>query len=224
VTLLAAVGSGVDGVAEGCRSGPLDVEDDVLGLHALMAAVAVGGDGKGPFTVVAGTAGPSFFHLGHGYGSFFSGYDLSIVAAPAGTAGLCDMGGVTEGRLTEPLDLVGHVTRIAFVALGAVFLAGDAECLHPAVTGAAALGLFHLGHGKVPAVPHVEDGIMADLAVILVFVQMVGVAEYDRIGVFEGELDILGLCRTGTDCRQQHDRTGEQRKLFVHRFHSSELK
>jgi hypothetical protein len=68
----------------------------------------------------------------------------------------------------------------------------------------------------VLAVPYVEDGIMADLAVIVVFIQMICVAEHDRVGVFEGELDILGLCRAGTDGRKQHDRTGEQRKMFVH--------
>jgi hypothetical protein len=92
------------------------------------------------------------------------------------------------------------------------------------VAGAAALGLFHLGHGEAFAAPHVEDGIVTDLAVIVVFYQVNGVAENDRVGVFEGELDVLGLRRSGTDGSKQHDRAGEQRKLFMHWFHSSELK
>jgi hypothetical protein len=50
---------------------------------------------------------------------------------------------------------------------------------------------------------------MADLAVIFVLVQMECVAENDRVGVFEGELDILCFHRSGTGDRKQHDRTGE---------------
>ena len=157
MAFLAAVGGGVDGMAEGSRSGTLDVEGDVLGLHSFMAAVTVGADGKGPFAVMAGSAGLSFFHLGHGHIIFFSGNDFSVVAASAGAAGFCDMGGVTECCFAETPDLVGHVTRIALVAFHTVFLGCDAECPHTAVAGAAALGLFHLGHGEVLAVPHVED-------------------------------------------------------------------
>jgi hypothetical protein len=174
-----------------------------------MAAITVGGDGKGPFAVMAGSAGLSFFHLGHGYGFFISGNDFSIVAAPAGAFGFSNMCGVAESCFAKSLDLVGHVTRFTFVAPHTVFLGRNTECLHPGVTGSAGFGLFHLCHGKVLAIPQVEDGIMADFAFIVVLIQMICVTENDRVGVFEGKLYILGLCSSGTDGRKQHDRTGE---------------
>ena len=49
-------------VAEDGRAGFLDLEDDLLGRVAFRAL----GDGEGLFLVVTGTAGPPFFHGGHG--------------------------------------------------------------------------------------------------------------------------------------------------------------
>jgi len=172
VAFLAAVSRSMDGMAEGRGCGALDVENDILGLHSFVAAVAVGGNGKGAFAVVAGTACPAFFHLGHGHGFFFAGDDFAVMAASAGTAGFGNVRGVAEGRFTKPFDLVRHVTRLAFMAFHAVLFSRDAEGFHPGVAGAAALCLFHLGHGVMLAAPQVEDGIMADLAVVFVCYEM----------------------------------------------------
>jgi hypothetical protein len=65
---------------------------------------------------------------------------------------------------------------------------------------------------------------VADFAVIVVLGQMVGMAENNRVGAFEGEFDILGFCRSGADGCKQYKCTGDQRKMFVHRFNSSRIK
>ena len=148
MALLAAVGSGVDGVTEGCRGGPLDGEGDVFGFHALMAAIAVGGDGKGLFAVMAGSAGLSFFHLGHGHSFFFSGNDLAVVAALAGAARFGNVDGVAEGRLAESLDPVGYFAGFSLVTANTILLGGDAECLHDAVHRDAVRLEIHLRHGR----------------------------------------------------------------------------
>ena len=98
---------------------------------------------------------------------------------------------MAETYVGRPLDLVGDVFRFTFVALGAELFFLDAERLYSRVAGAARFGLFHFGHGKVFAVPQVEDGIMADPAVVFVFVQMVGVAEKSGGQAVLGRQNIL---------------------------------
>ena len=44
---------------------------------------------------------------------------------------------------------------------------------------------------------------MADFAVIVILLEVKFVAEYDRFGILDGELDVLGLDCSGADCREQ---------------------
>jgi hypothetical protein len=46
---------------------------------------------------------------------------------------------------------------------------------------------------------------MANPAVVFIFLQVYVVTEYDRIGVFELELDILGFLGAGNDRDQKPD-------------------
>jgi hypothetical protein len=71
------------------------------------------------------------------------------------------------------------------------------------VAGAAGLGLFHFGHGKMLAISQIKDGIVTYSAIIVVFGQMGCMAENNRVGVFKGKLDILCLYRFSTGCRKQ---------------------
>jgi hypothetical protein len=47
------------------------------------------------------------------------------------------------------------------------------------------------------------------------------VAEYYRIGIFEGKLDILGFCCSGANGAEHYNRIDKQHKVFLHEFHSS---
>jgi hypothetical protein len=73
------------------------------------------------------------------------------------------------------------------------------------MAGAASFSFFHLGHGKVAAVSQIEDRVMANLAVVAIFLQVDVVTEYDRFGVFELELDILGFLGVDNDGDQNPD-------------------
>jgi hypothetical protein len=113
------------------------------------------------------------------------------MAAPA--FGLGDVLFVAEDRFSNPLDPVGYIARFPGMTPDAVFFTGDAECLDPGMAGAARFGFFHIGHGEVATFPDIENGIMTNLAIIVIFSQVECVAEYYRIRVPEFELDILGL-------------------------------
>jgi hypothetical protein len=72
------------------------------------------------------------------------------------------------------------------------------------VTGAARPGFFHIGHGVPDFLPEIENGVMADPAVVAVFFQMVIVAEDDWFGILKGEGYVLRLLCRG-DSREQQD-------------------
>jgi hypothetical protein len=63
------------------------------------------------------------------------------------------------------------------------------------VAGAAGLGLFHISHRVAGFLFQVEQGVVANPAVVVIFFQVNIVAEYDRIGIFEGVLDVFRLYR-----------------------------
>jgi hypothetical protein len=63
------------------------------------------------------------------------------------------------------------------------------------MAGAAGPRLFHFRHGEAPGVFYIENCIVADPAVVVVFVKMDVMAEDHRIGMFELEKDILGFFR-----------------------------
>jgi hypothetical protein len=75
----------------------------------------------------------------------------------------------------------------------------------------------------VPALPQVKDGIMADLAVVVIFAQMKLMAEHNRVSVFEGKFDILGFGCTGANSTEHYNCIDKQNKVFPHGFHSSGL-
>jgi len=91
------------------------------------------------------------------------------VAAFAGPACPGNVRFMFENRLSKPLDPVGYISRLACMTFGAVFFSRHAECLYTGMAGAAGFGLFHFRHGDVFALAQVEDGVMAHLAVIVVF-------------------------------------------------------
>ena len=133
MAILATVGLGMELMAECGRSHTFEVEGDLLGFQPLVAAVAVGGYGECFLAVMTGAAGPAIFHLRHGHGFFLAGYDLAIVTALAGSAGFCNMGGMTEYRLAQALDVVGYLTGFALVAADAIFFSSNAERFNAAV-------------------------------------------------------------------------------------------
>ncbi len=162
----------MDCMAEGGRADAFEGEDDIFRFHAsLVAAAAIlfGRDTEGPLAVVAGAAGLSLFHLIHGHGFAFAGNDLAVVAALAGATSLGDMNGVAEYGAAQSIDLVSDIARFPLVAADTVLFGGNAEGLDPGMTGAARLVFFHLGHGEVATLFQVEDGVVADFAVLLYF-------------------------------------------------------
>jgi len=129
MAVLATVHARVDFMTEVHAGNPLDLEGDVLGFHALMAAAAAAGDGEGFLAVMAGTTSLSFFHLRHGDVLVFAGDNLCVVATPALAAGLCNMGLMAEHRLCRPFYLVGDAARLSLVATDAILLFRDTEGL-----------------------------------------------------------------------------------------------
>ncbi len=111
---------------------------------------------------------------------------------------------MAEGDVSRPFYPVSNIFRFALVAFGTGLLVLYAESLDPRVTGSAGLGLLHVSHGEMFSVLYIENCVMADLAVLLVFRKVQIVAENNRIGIFEGERDIFGFfCRH--DKRQRKD-------------------
>jgi len=100
---------------------------------------------------------------------------------------------VAENRFAQTFDLVADISGFAFVAAHAVLIAGHAEGLYAGVAGTTGFGLLHLGHGVVTTASQVEDGVMTDLAFVVVLGQVQFVAEYDRLGILEIKTDILGF-------------------------------
>lgn len=185
----------MDLVAEDRVGGSLGFEGNFAGFHPLVAVAAIAGHGEGFLAVVAGAAGFALFHLRHGHVIVFAGDDFAVVAASAGNFPLCQVSVVAEGHLGCALHFKGNIAGFALVAFGAELFVLDAECLDAGVAGTAGLGLFHFGHGVTLLAFQVEDGVVANLAVLVVLFQVDVVAEDDRFGVLECKLDILGLFR-----------------------------
>jgi hypothetical protein len=67
------------------------------------------------------------------------------------------------------------------------------------MAGTAGSGFFHFSHGEVPAVFQAEYSLVADFTIVVVFIQMKFVTEYNRLGIIERELHILGFAGGGAN-------------------------
>lgn len=187
----------MDLVAENSVSCTLYLEGDLTWFHPFMAVAAVAGNGEGFLVVMAGAAGLPLFHLRHGDASVLTGNNLAVMAAFAGEFGFGNVSIVAEGNLRCALYFKGHRSWFAFMALCAELLILYAECFHAGMACAAGLCCFHFRHGESFLRPEVEDGVVADPAVVVVFLQVEIVAEDDRIGILEAERDIFCLLGKG---------------------------
>ena len=86
---------------------------------------------------------------------------------------------MAEGYIRCALNLELNSSWFAFVTFGTVFFILDTECFYPRVAGAAGFGLFHVGHGVSGFIFEIEYGVVADTAVIPVFLQVEIMAEDD---------------------------------------------
>jgi hypothetical protein len=86
------------------------------------------------------------------------------------------------------------------------------------MAGATGLGLFHLRHGDMFSGTQVEDGVMAYLAVVVVFFQVKFMAEDYRISIFEIETDVFGLDGNGSCRKKQQMGHDDQRSSSQHKF------
>ncbi len=116
VAVGALVHLGMEVMAELGWRNPLGGKVDIFRLQPLVAAITVASHGKGGLAVVTGATGSALFHFRHGYPLFLAGDNLAVVAAFTGSAGLGDMRGMAEGRLSQALELVGNLPRLALVA------------------------------------------------------------------------------------------------------------
>ena len=186
-------------MAEGCRwdscRSIFEGKSNVLWFQTLVASVAVSGNGEAALAIMAGAALSAFFHLCHGYAVFFDP-DRAVMAPIAVAIGLGEVFGMAEYGIAKPLDLVRNIFRGAFVAANAFFAVRHAKSFHAGMASTAGAGFSHLSHSKVPPLPKIKDGAMADLAVVVVFTQVQFMAEHDRPGIFKGKRDILVLCRS----------------------------
>jgi hypothetical protein len=113
------------------------------------------------------------------------------VAALAFAAGRFNMDFMAEDCIARVLDLVGYGAGFAFVTPYAVLLRCHAECFHAGMTGTARPRFFHFRHGVMLAALEIEQGVVADPAVVVVFQQVDVVTEHNRIGIREGKLDVF---------------------------------
>src|SRR6185369_7099557 len=163
----------------------------------------------------------ALFHLRHGDIFVLAGDDLAVMAASAGKPCLGNVRIMAESDFRSTFHFEGYSSRLPFMTSGAELFILDAERLHAGMAGAAGLGRLHLRHGKVLLLLHIEDGVMADLAVVLVFLEVQVVAENYRLGIFECERYILGLF--GRREHREHGQNDQQYQKTT-RFHISLLK
>ena len=114
---------------------------------------------KGGFAVMAGAAGLSFIHQGHGDRLFHSQIENLGVANVAFT--IAEMFLVTESHRSRFFDFDADIPD--FMTLDAIL---QIEGPFAVVAGAAGLSFFHIGHGVTFLAPEVENGIMAGFAVV----------------------------------------------------------
>lgn len=174
---------------------PFVSESQIRRFKPLVASAAVPSNGEGGLAIMAGTAGLPIFHPVHGDPLPSDADDFAVVAAHALVANLCSVDIMAEDRLWGPLPSIIYILDLAPVAADAIFFRRDAEGPDACMTGAARFCLFHFGHGEVPGIFYIENCIMTNPAVVVVFVKMYVVAEDHRIGMFELEKDILGFFR-----------------------------
>ena len=119
---------------------------------------------------------------------------------------------MAEDGLGCPFRLVGDTLWFPLVAADAVLFAGNAEGLDAGMAGSAGFSLFHIGHGEMAAVLQIENGVVTDLAVVVVFGQVELVAEDDRLCVFKLEDDLFGFLRVRREGGQEPHHYNEQGK------------
>jgi len=145
VAVGALVGLQVELVTEGGITSRLgDHVVDNARLKAFVALGTVTGNRKDIGTIVAGTAGFPFSHVGHGVLS-----DFSLVGEYPGVAVLAGVGSgvdiMTECGLGHTLELENNILGIqASVTLGAV--AGCGKHVLAVVAGTAGFSFSHVGH------------------------------------------------------------------------------
>jgi len=191
MALFAGEGLGVEGVAEGGRSNPLQFKTDFSGFHSLVAPVAVTGNGEGGLAIVAGSATCTFFHLDHGYGLALAGNDFAVVTAFAGSLGCRKVVGVAEDRFSCSLNPVCYIAHFPSMAKNAIFFRGNAEGFHTAVASAAGFGFLHLCHSVMAMFFEIKDRIVAYFTVVIVLTEVGCVAEDDRSCIPEAETDVF---------------------------------
>ncbi len=156
MTIAALVGLYMDLVAEFHLACILDLVGHVFSRVALAAT----GQRERNFTVVAGSARLTFFHFGHCHP-----FIIAAGCVESGMAGaawvLGNMLCMTEGEGTGFFDLECYVLN--GVATGTIL---DAECVLT-VAGTAGLPLFHVCHGVAGFFLHIEDSIVAGLAIVV---------------------------------------------------------
>jgi len=103
------------------------------------------------------------------------------------------------------------------VAADTILLGRDAEGLYSAVASPASFSFFHLGHGVMPTLFQIEDGVMANFTVV-VFGQMVFMAENHRISIFERKFYLLGFGSTGANGAEHYNQTDQHHRDSLHGF------
>jgi len=117
-------------------------------LEARVALAAVAGGGESVFAAVAGAAGFSLLHVGHGvvFGTGPVGEEFRVAI---GTLIHAKVEVVAEGGVGNPFDLEWDRLRRCHPLVALAAVAGDGECFLVVVTGTAGFTLPHLGHGHV---------------------------------------------------------------------------
>jgi len=203
VTILAAIHTSMDLVAESDVGDTLYLEADILRFHSPMTVAAVAGHGKSLFPVMAGATGFPLFHLRHGDVLFLAGDHLAVVAALALASGLGYVHIVAEDHIAQPLDLVVDITGFSLVAASAIFFGSDTEGLDAGMAGTARLGLFHFRHGEALALLQIVNGVVTNPAIVVIFTEVNVMAEYHRISVGETVLDVLGFLGVRHDGQEE---------------------
>ncbi len=163
-----------------------------------MAFPAIAGNGKGRFVVMTRSAGPSFFHLRHGNAPVIVACQhLAVMAALALATGCLVMGPMAELCLGCSFNLVNNWPRCPCMAKYAFLLVGNTERFHSGMATAARFCLLHLRHGIMAPIAQVENGIVTNSAVVVIFLEVRLVTENHRIGMGKGKGDVFGFTRSG---------------------------
>ena len=224
VAVLARIGLGMEGMAESGWGSSFDVKGYFLEFEPFVTPFAVTGNIEGHFAVMACAASFAFFHLSHSYRLFFAGYDLAVMAAFARAFCFRNMDGVAESSVSKALEPISNIAWFALVAFITIFFCCYAECFHTGVASAAGFSLFHLRHCEMLSVAEIVDGVMAYFAVVVIFDQMIGVAENDRFSIFEVETNILGFGGDGGSHIKKRKHHGEQGYSSQHTYSSGIFK